>query len=536
MASNEDLFRYTSGRWLNDEQRQQALRYQRFNVDALKSVAASSARANGVTDIRKLAEGRCNKVFHIQLTEGAQVIARIPTPLSGRPHLVTASEVATMEFLRNRLGLKQVPRVLSWSSRSEDTPVGAEYIIMDVADGVELHSVWHQLSMKQRLRLVRQWTLFESKVIKAFSGSSGYGSLYYRKDVPAEDARDVSVDGQTDQEFVLGPSTLQTGFWEDRYGSPEDVKLDCGPWSDVPSYLQSITQSERVWIRRFSNPPAAGGRSFVAPWEPPSHLQIPQNHLRLLDQYDSIAKYFIPSDERLHRPTFTLRDSNQGNIFLSREALERDGTIEISAVIDWQHTAVLPLYLTALIPRFIEQVEPAPGQAEEDLRKETAYLRKAYHALYQDTGLDVVWASALSFGDKFSMAQQLPSAAQFCWHGGYVKLKRLLIRAATEWDKIVGPGIPCPLGPETFSKEAIAQAEEEERTWMEMEDAREGIEKAVGIENDGWVRSEDYDKAVGVNEVLREAWVESLEKEERHGLGGVDPVEIWPFQGRAESH
>ena len=100
---------------------------------------------------------------------------------------------------------------------------------MDVADCVELHSNWHQLSMKQRLRLVRQWTLFESRVIKAFSGISGYGSLYYRKDVPAGDARDVSVDGQTDQEFVLGPSTLQTGFWEDRYDSPEDVKLDCGP-------------------------------------------------------------------------------------------------------------------------------------------------------------------------------------------------------------------------------------------------------------------------------------------------------------------
>lgn len=65
---------------------------------------------------------------------------------------------------------------------------------------------------------------------------------------------------------------------------------------------------------------------------------------------------------------------------------------------------------------------------------------------------------------------------------------------------------------------------------MEMEDAREGIEKAVGIENDRLVRSEDYDKAVRVNEGLRKAWVESLGKEERHGLGGVDSVEIWPFQ------
>ncbi|KAG2005569.1 protein kinase subdomain-containing protein PKL/CAK/Fmp29 [Coprinopsis cinerea AmutBmut pab1-1] len=61
-----------------------------------------------------------------------------------------------MKFLRERLGLVQVPRVLSWSSRAEDTPVEAEYIIMDVADGVELFSVWHQLTMHQKLRLVDQ--------------------------------------------------------------------------------------------------------------------------------------------------------------------------------------------------------------------------------------------------------------------------------------------------------------------------------------------------------------------------------------------
>ncbi|KAF8894381.1 hypothetical protein CPB84DRAFT_1782912 [Gymnopilus junonius] len=536
MASNEDLFRYTSGRWLHDEQRRQALRYQRFNVDALKSVAASSARAGGVTGIRKIAEGRCNKVFNVQLTEGRQVIARIPTPLSGPPHLVTASEVATMEFLRNRLGLAQVPRVLSWSSRSEDTPVGAEYIIMDVADGVELHSVWHQLTMKQKLQLVYQWIKFESKVIKAFSGGSGYGSLYFRKDVPAEDAHDISVDGQTDEEFVLGPSTLQMGFWEDCYGSPKDIELSRGSWSDLPSYLQSITHTERAWIRKFTNAPAADGRTFVAPWEPPSHLQIPQDHLRLLDQYDSVAKYFIPSDERHLRPTLTLRDSNQGNIFLSREALEHDGTIEISAVIDWQHTAVLPLYLTALIPRFIEEAEPAPGQAEEEFLKEKAYLRKAYHALYHDTEYDVVWASSLSFEGRFSMDQQLPAAAQFCWHGGYVKLKQLLICAAAEWEDIVGPEIPCPLGPEPFSREVVAQAEEDERTWMEMEDAREGIARAVGVEDDGWVRNEDYEKAVRANEAQRMAWVESLGKEEKQGLGNVDPAEIWPFHGPVESH
>jgi Phosphotransferase enzyme family len=204
------------------------MRYQRFNVDALKSAAAASAGADSVTDIRKLAEGRCNKVFHVRLNDGRQIIARTPTPLSGPPHLVTASEVATMQFLRNRLGLTQVPHVFSWSSHADDTPVGVEYIIMDVADGVELHSIWHQLTMKQKLRLVHQWIKFESTVIKAFSGG-GYGSLYFRKDLPAQITRDISVDGQTDEEFVLGPSTLQAGFWEDRYGSPKDLAIDSGP-------------------------------------------------------------------------------------------------------------------------------------------------------------------------------------------------------------------------------------------------------------------------------------------------------------------
>ncbi|KAF8992076.1 hypothetical protein BDQ17DRAFT_1432636 [Cyathus striatus] len=148
-----------------------------------------STGADGVTDICKLAEGRCNKVFRVQLTDGQEVIVRISTPLSGPPHLVTANEVATMRFLRDRIGLTQVLRIISSSSRASDTSVGAEYIIMDVADGIEL-AVWHQLTMKQKLRLVNQWIKFESKVIKAFTGG-GYESLYYRKDISAQMARDV---------------------------------------------------------------------------------------------------------------------------------------------------------------------------------------------------------------------------------------------------------------------------------------------------------------------------------------------------------
>ncbi|KAF9471186.1 hypothetical protein BDN70DRAFT_978364 [Pholiota conissans] len=67
--------------------------------------------------------------------------------------------------LRNRSGLKQSPHVLSWLSWAENIPVGAEYIIMDVAVGAELHLAWHTLTMKQKLQLVYQWIKIESAVI-----------------------------------------------------------------------------------------------------------------------------------------------------------------------------------------------------------------------------------------------------------------------------------------------------------------------------------------------------------------------------------
>ncbi|PPQ90887.1 hypothetical protein CVT25_007357 [Psilocybe cyanescens] len=82
-------------------------------------------------------------------------------------------------------------------------------------------------------------------------------------------------------------------------------------------------------------------------------------------------------------------------------ALERRGTVEIYTITDWQHTAVLLLYL---IPHFIEDAEPALGQEDDAFFKEQAYMLKAYHALYQETAIDVVWASGLSFGDRFTMA------------------------------------------------------------------------------------------------------------------------------------
>ena len=96
----EEFFRYTSGRWVWDEEQQLRHRFRRFNVPELQRVAAASVRARECVSMRKLAEGSFNKVFRLIMDNGRVAIARIPNPNAGPAYYTTASEVATMDFVR----------------------------------------------------------------------------------------------------------------------------------------------------------------------------------------------------------------------------------------------------------------------------------------------------------------------------------------------------------------------------------------------------------------------------------------------------
>jgi hypothetical protein len=97
--AHEQFFRYDSGRWLWDEERELRARYRRFNVEELKGIAAKSVGAKSCVSMIKLAEGGYNKVFKLRMDNGAVAIARIPYPNAGPSFKTTASEVATMDFV-----------------------------------------------------------------------------------------------------------------------------------------------------------------------------------------------------------------------------------------------------------------------------------------------------------------------------------------------------------------------------------------------------------------------------------------------------
>lgn len=121
-----------------------------------------------------------------------------------------------------------VPRVLAWSSKAEENPVGAEYIIMEKVLGIELEQVWPSMDIKARLTLIKRITGFQ----KAWTSLSfkKFGGLYYAKDLGEStgneslyvDANGIDI---RDERFAIGPSTGRE--WIDNKRAT--VNIDRGP-------------------------------------------------------------------------------------------------------------------------------------------------------------------------------------------------------------------------------------------------------------------------------------------------------------------
>jgi hypothetical protein len=77
-----------------------AKRKVQFDMNALAQIAATSIGAKRCISVKKCPDGQYNKVFLMMTDDGREVIAKVPNPNAGIPHLTTASEVATMDFVR----------------------------------------------------------------------------------------------------------------------------------------------------------------------------------------------------------------------------------------------------------------------------------------------------------------------------------------------------------------------------------------------------------------------------------------------------
>jgi hypothetical protein len=173
-------------------------------------------------------------VFLLGFDTGVEVIARLPFPIVGSSHLVTASEVATMDFARTVLEIP-VPRVLAWSSHPND--VGTEFIICEKAPGVEMKEVWTNTHHKDFTNITHISNAIYDIEKKFISRKfSSYGSIFYKKDV--EDlphSNELWADGGRDEaseRFTIGPMMI----WDLWRAERSKMDIDRGPCtSNLPT-------------------------------------------------------------------------------------------------------------------------------------------------------------------------------------------------------------------------------------------------------------------------------------------------------------
>lgn len=97
-VTREDLFAYTNGHFLVDEEFQRSRRYVRFDLDAIcKTAATAGGDTSQIVAIEKM-EGGFSKAFLMRKANGAEVIAKVPCRIAGPPSLITAGEVGVLEY------------------------------------------------------------------------------------------------------------------------------------------------------------------------------------------------------------------------------------------------------------------------------------------------------------------------------------------------------------------------------------------------------------------------------------------------------
>ncbi|KAG6819121.1 hypothetical protein H0H93_015162 [Arthromyces matolae] len=179
-SPTNELFNYTSGRWIVNDELRLAERKREFDVNELCRLAAQSVgrSSEDIKTFVKLAEGGSNRVFLITMHDGFKMIARIPYPVTAPKFYAVASEAATLCFLRS-CGLP-VPEVYGYSPMSDNT-AKTEYIFMEFVSGTKLSDLWTDMEEADIASVLRQLAQLESQLMSIPFPAGG--SLYYTDDL-----------------------------------------------------------------------------------------------------------------------------------------------------------------------------------------------------------------------------------------------------------------------------------------------------------------------------------------------------------------
>ncbi|KXG46408.1 Aminoglycoside phosphotransferase [Penicillium griseofulvum] len=489
MSGNPDLFEYTSGRFLFNEELRRAERRIPFDVNALAKAACHSVsrHLDNMTSITKLAEGCFNRVLQITFNDRYVVLARLPYKTVPKYHAV-ASEAATLALLRTHD--VPVPKVLAYSP-DRTNAVGSEYILLEKIEGIPLSDQWFSMDNKTRVKVMRQIVDVESRFMSIHLPASG--SLYH-----SHDLHDSQYSIPVSADIVVGPTARHEWWYRER----ASLEVDRGPWNTFSACFEAPAKREIEFCERFGKPRLHVERYLREIYQFKKLSPIPYQHL--LTDYLKLAPYLdVPSGHPISRPTLRHPDFSPSNILLNTSN-------DIVGIIDWQYAVILPLVLCAGIPdHFQNWGDPVSktlskpevklpdgfdqlGHEEQEAIQETMRKRLVhfYYAALTMKSLPDHFDAIRS--DSCMLRAKLFHHAQTPWEGDSVSLKHAMLQVLKSWpmalDGTQTRSVECSI---RFSEEEMQKCSEDYRQEQELLQELGEMRDVIGTDALGWVPGGD---------------------------------------------
>ncbi|KAJ9268533.1 hypothetical protein DTO212C5_5308 [Paecilomyces variotii] len=523
LIGRDELFAYTNGHFLIDEQRQLDRRYVKFNIDALCDIAAAADDdSSRITTIEKM-EGGFSKALLMKKANGKEIIAKIPTRIAGPTCLTTASEVGVLEYVRRNTSIP-VPRVLSWSSDCTN-PVGAEYIIMEKAAGVPLFRRWANMKEIEKLELIKNLTKFEAQL--SAIRFPAYGGLYLRADASVlkfhHQLLDESIDPSSS--FCIGPSCDRSFLNQSMDLRRPNGDINQGPWTTISDLGISIAKRELSQIsnKRPDRPPMF----YQGTVKEQAHLlESAISLMRMLDSHPTLIKS--------GQPTLWHTDLHMGNIYVAPNE-----SSHIVSMIDFQSLSVLPAFLQAQWPIFLKPphgyikglVQPKLPDEFDELDEDSkllaqrewsqAKLAKAYEvSTYLE---DRVAHEAMNvprvFRELFIRCGEVSEV-------GVIPLRACLIEIFQNWSTLGFTG-QCPF---SFTEEEIDTHEQQFLEYQAWHEVQRLAWECLDTDAEGWVAPEvDIAEKRKQNKELLSMFIERMAGEK----SPEEAMKMWPFPDEA---
>jgi len=259
----------------------------------------------------------------------------------------------------------------------------------------------------------------------------------------------------------------------------------------------------------------------------PASVPACSEHKMLLEKYEQAIDALIPDDKDLQRPTLWHTDMNSRNIFISAT-----GQPSLNSIIDWQSTQILPLYLQAQCPLFLEDdihISDETASKDPELKKlkdsraaRDAWVYKVYAV--GTRAYNPLLFKALSFPHRSLLSDVIYYAGQF-GNDAIHPFRESLIKLCNSWEHI--SSYPPRL---SFILEEQRQHQENYSERASNERGKRGLEEQIGIRDDGWVSTDEFENAKKLNEDLKKAFIATAPPGFREEYD-----KKWPFQSSSES-